>query len=251
MPNSFPNKTQIILIISLILLIGVSIGFNKFNISKDNSVLSRNGAADENGNFYKPPIDADDEADRFIQKASENYFFHEFAKGAENYRQAIAIFESRKDFHRAAKIYESLGDLYKFAHDVKEAESSYLKAADYHTQNKNPVGKGRSLKQVGDLYMEIEQIETAGEWYRKSGQVVKNASPNRELAKIYEAIGYYYWKINDYTQAEKNFSQALEAFAVIKDQMGYDHMASILAMVKKKRKSAALSRQGLETRKAL
>ncbi len=244
MSNPFLSKTQSILIVSLLLLVAVSIAFNKLNTSEEESLLSRNGEADEDSNFYKPSIDAKDEADRFIQQASENYFFHEYAKGVENYHQAIAIYESRKDLHKVAKTYESLGDLYKFAHNVKEAEASYLKAADYHTQNKNPTGKAGAMKRVGDLYMEIEQIETAGEWYRKSGQAVKNASQSRGTAKVYEAIGYYHWKTNHFLLAEENFSQALEAFAVIKDQIGYDHITHILAMVKKKRKSMSRSLQG-------
>jgi tetratricopeptide (TPR) repeat protein len=243
MSKSFPDKTKPILIVSLLLLTAVSIGFNKFNVPEEDSVLSPNGAADENGNFYKPPIDAEDEADRFIQQASENYFYHEFGKGAENYRRAIAIFEARDDFLRVAKTYESLGDLYKFAHNVEDAEASYLQAADFHTTNQNLVGKAMSLKKVGDLYMEIDQIETAGDWYQKSGQAVKNVSPSRDLAKIYEAIGYFHWKLNKFLPAEENFSLALKAFAAIKDPMGYDHMANILAMVKKKRKSAALAQQ--------
>jgi tetratricopeptide (TPR) repeat protein len=251
MAKFFPDKTKFVLILSLLLLVGISIWFNKFNISDEHPTLSLNGAADADSNFYKPPINAEDEADRFIQQASENYFFHEFGKGAENYRQAIAIYESRKDFQKAAKVYESLGDLYKFAHNVEKAKSSYLKAVDYHIQIQDRVGEGRSLQQVGDLFMEMEQIETAGEWYQKSGKAVKNAAPNRDLAKVYEAIGYYHWKINNLLLAEENFFQAQEAFAAIKDQMGYDHMTSILAMVKKKRKSKSLAPQGPVPQKVL
>lgn len=251
MAQFIPDKTKVILILSLLLLAGVSIWFNKFNVSEEHPTLTRNGAADENSGFYKPPIDAADEADRLIQQASENYFFHEFKKGAENYRQAIAIYESRKDLHKAANTYESLGDLYKFAHNVEMAEASYLEAADIHTQNKDPISKAWSLKQVGDLYMENKKIETAGEWYQKSGQSVKGVPPNRELAKVYEAIGYYHWKTENIPLAEEYFSQAQEAFAVVKDQMGYDHMVNILAMVKKKRKSLTPAPQDSVPHKAL
>lgn len=237
--------------VSLVLLAGVSIWFNKFNISNEPADFSRNGAADENSNFYKPPINAEDEADRFIQQASENYFFHEFGKGAENYRRAIAIFESRKDFQKAARTYESLGDLFKFAHDVEQAESSYLKAVSYHSQNQDSVGEGRSLMQVGDLYMDLEQFVEAKKWYQKSGRAVKNAAPHRDLAKVYESIGQFFWKTDDLTEAEKNFAQAQETFAALKDQMGYDHMTRILAILKKKRKSAPLSGQSSAPQKVL
>ena len=46
-------------------------------------------------NPYKEPKDP---AEAFIHRASDNYFYHEFDKGAENYRKAIAIYEERQDW---------------------------------------------------------------------------------------------------------------------------------------------------------
>jgi tetratricopeptide (TPR) repeat protein len=242
MPNFFQNKRKAVLLGSLVLLVGVSIGVNQsFNKGEGRSAFTPNGAADENSNFYKPPIDAIDDADRFIQQASENYFFHEFDKGAENYRQAISIFEARKDFHRVARTYESLGDLYQFAHNVSDAESSYLKAVSYHSRNKDAVGEGRSLKEIGDLYMDQKRFELAGEWYRKAGDAIKDAKPHREKATVYESIGRYHWDRNNLDQAMENFLVAQEIFVVIKDQMGYDHITKVLALLKRKNKSSSSS----------
>ena len=36
-----------------------------------------------------PPINAKDEAGRFIQQASENFFYHEFDQAIENYKKAL------------------------------------------------------------------------------------------------------------------------------------------------------------------
>jgi tetratricopeptide (TPR) repeat protein len=243
MPDFFQNKRKVVLISSLVLLVGVSIGVNKYFNKKDegNSVFTPNGAADENSNFYKPPIDAVDEAGRFIQQASENYFFREFDKGAENYHQAISIYEAQKDFHQVAKTYESLGDLYQFAHKVQDAESSYLQAVSYHSQNKDAIGEGRSLKEIGDLYMDLKRFELAGEWYRKAGVAIKDAKPHREKATVYESIGRYHWDQNNLDQAMENFLVAQEIFVVIKDQMGYDHITNVLALLKRKSKSSSSS----------
>lgn len=242
MRKFFQNKRKVILIGSLVLLVGVSIGINKSHDPEEgNSAFAPNGAADENSNFYKPPIDAKDEADRFIQKASENYFFHEFDKGEDNYRQAISIYEARKDFYRVAKTYESLGDLFQFAHKVQDAESSYLKAVSYHNQNQDAIGKGRCLKEIGGLYMDQKRFELAGEWYRKAGVAIKDAKPNREQATVYEAIGRYHWDRNDMDQAMENFLLTQKIFLAIKDQMGYDHITYILTLLKRKNKPSSSS----------
>ncbi len=239
MRNFFQNKRKAVLIGSLALLVGVSIGINQYNDPKEShSVFAPNGVADENSNFYKPPIDAKDEAERFIQQASENYFFHDFDKGAENYRQAISIYETRKDFHRVAKTYESLGELYQFAHKIQDAESSYLTAVSYHRKNLDAVGEGRCLQEIGGLYSDQKRFELAGEWYRKAGIIIKDAKPNRELATVYEAIGRYHWDRNNLDQAMKNFAVAQEIFIAIKDQRGYDHITKILVLLKRKSKSS-------------
>ena len=39
------------------------------------------------------PIDARDEAGRYLQQASEDFFYHEFDKAIENYGNAITAFE--------------------------------------------------------------------------------------------------------------------------------------------------------------
>ena len=227
---------RIILFLCLVMMIGVSIWINKSGLVENGkkSVASNHGQ--EPGTLYKPPMDGQDEASRLLQKASENYFFHEFAKGADNYRKAIAIFESQKNFLRVAKTYESLGDLYKFANEPEEAQNSYLEAVKYHTQNKDAVGEGRALKDIGDLYVALKQFSPAKEWYQKAQTAIKDAPPHRDQAKVYEAIGQFYWKTENVPLALENFTQAQETFAVLKDQMGYDHITNVIAVVKKKKK---------------
>ena len=107
-------RTKIALIVSLIITFGLSfrIGLDKFFIEETNQAIT-------------PPIDAKDEANRLIQTASQNFFYHEFDQAVENYNKAISLFEERKDFKRAARTYESIGDIYKFSRNSKEAKNAY------------------------------------------------------------------------------------------------------------------------------
>ena len=66
------------------------------------------------------PIDAKDQAGRYLQQASENFFYHEFDRAIENYGKAITTFEKEIQLKKAAKVYESIGDLYKFRTRIKE-----------------------------------------------------------------------------------------------------------------------------------
>ncbi len=236
---------RIVLIACLILMIGVSVWINKSGLmdSPETSAASQHGQ--EPGTLYKPPLDGEDEASALLQKASENYFYHEFSQGADNYRKAIAIFEARKNFQRVARTYESLGDLYKFANETEEAESSYLEAVKYHTQNKDAVGEGRALKDIGDLYMGLKQMSPAKEWYQKAQTAIEHAPVHKDRAKVYEAIGQFYWKTEDLPLALENFGHAQETFAALKDQMGYDHITNVIAVIKKKKAPATHSQRGI------
>ena len=110
------------------------------------------------------PIDAKDQAGRYLQQASENFFYHEFDLAIENYGKAITTFEKESQLKKAAKVYESIGDLYKFRKRIKEAEAHYILAMEYHHKIKNPLGEARAMSRAGDLFMERGQHVPAGDW---------------------------------------------------------------------------------------
>lgn len=145
---------------------GVSIWFSEFNIQVGDSTFSRNGAADENGNSTISII-AEDEANR--RQTPENYFFHDFVRDAENYRQAIAIYESRKGINKAVKNRESPGDLHQFAHNPGEKESGYPRRRTIACGVGILFGGGRFLKRVGGLYMDIDKWRRRANGTRSPG----------------------------------------------------------------------------------
>ncbi|GIS85347.1 MAG: hypothetical protein CM1200mP16_16470 [Nitrospina sp.] len=55
-----------------------------------------------------PPIDAKDEAGRYIQQASENFFYHEFDKAVNNYKKAIEAYEKEGDLKKQQRFLNPL-----------------------------------------------------------------------------------------------------------------------------------------------
>ncbi len=169
-----------------------------------------------------------DPAAAFIQKASENYFYHEFDQGAENYQRAIALYEERRDMARVAKTYESLGDLYVWGNDPVAAEKSYLQAVEIHADNQDVLGEANALKAIGDLKMKQGRLQKAEDWYNKSLAVLKEEKPNRVLGSVHEGMGHLHWKAEKIPEAIKSFTQAQAIFATLHYQMGYDHITNVL-----------------------
>ena len=175
------------------------------------------------------PIDAKDEASRYLQQASEDFFYHEFDKAIENYVKAITLFEKENKLKKAAKVYESIGDLYKFRRNIKQAEEQYILAIEYHHRIKNPLGEARAMNHVGDLLMEQDDKASAGAWYKKGVALVNEGAPSKNQALLFENLGRFYWKTEEnIPEAIVWYTRARDTFSSLQNQMGYDHMSAVL-----------------------
>jgi tetratricopeptide (TPR) repeat protein len=175
------------------------------------------------------PIDAKDKAGRYLQQASENFFYHEFDRAIDNYGKAISTFEKESQLEKAAKVYESIGDLYKFRTRIKEAEAYYILAMEYHHKIKNPLGEARAMSRAGDLFMEQGKHVAAGDWYKRGVALVKDLPPNKTQSVLFESMGRIYWKIEEnIPEAILWYTRARDSFSAVENQMGYDHMAAVL-----------------------
>ena len=228
MLQKLQSKGKIALIVSLIIVFGLlfRIGLDKFFYEEPNGAIT-------------PPIDAKDEADRFIQIASQNFFYHEFDKAVENYKKAIALFEERKNFKRAARTYESIGDIYKFAHKSKATKNAYLSAVEYHQKLQDKIGEGRAMKKIGEFYMERSDFDKAGEWFGKAVMQVRDAKPHIAKAKIYEIQGHYFLKTEQFSRALEAFLQAKATFDKAGYPLGYDNISPMIHRLKRQQKDNA------------
>ena len=179
-------------------------------------------------NTINPYPEPKDIAASYIQKASENYYYHEFSKGTENYHKAIAIYEERKDTHRVATTYSSLADLYALAKEPEEAEKYYLLSAQYHAQIPDLLGQADAIKELADLHMKLENFKEAEKRYSESLDLLKNGKANRVMGSIHEGMGHMYWKADRIPMAIDSFTHARDTFAALHYNLGVEHMTNIL-----------------------
>jgi tetratricopeptide (TPR) repeat protein len=219
----FPFKT--VAKYFLILFVTMGMGYSVWLLPHENKKTEKH----KDSGPITSPIDARDEASRYLQQASEGFFYHEFDKAIENYGRAITTYEKENKPKKAAKVYESLGDLHKFRRNLKQAEEQYLLAIKYHHRIKNPLGEARSMNHAGDLMMEQGDTKSAGIWYKKGVGLVKDETPSKHQALIFENLGRFYWKTEKNTpEAIVWYTRARDTFADLENQMGYDHMSAVL-----------------------
>ena len=169
-----------------------------------------------------------DPAAAYIQKASDNYFYRAFDQAAQNYQKAIALYEERGNRALVAKTYASLGDLHVWGHDLVAAEKSYLQAVKIHAGNQDVLGEANALKEIGDLNMKQDRLQTAEGWYQKSMAVLRQEKPNRVVGSVHEGMGHMYWQAEKIPQAIVAFKQARAIYATLHYNMGFDHMTNVL-----------------------
>lgn len=210
----------------LIVAVTLAMGFSVW--------LLPNGAKKkEESTSITTPIDAKDEAGRYLQQASEDFFYHEFDRAIENYGKAITAFEKENQLEKAANIYESIGDLYKFRSKIKEAEEQYILAMQYHHKINNPLGEARAMNRAGDLFMERGEHTPAKGWYKKGVALVQDMPPHQIQAVLFESIGRIYWKTEEnIPEAILWYTRARDSFSALKNQMGYDHMTAVLNKIR-------------------
>jgi tetratricopeptide (TPR) repeat protein len=226
----FWNKKGLMLLTGFALLVAMP-----FLIIKEEppTLLNEKPAPWLTDNTINPYPEPKDIAGSYIQKASEHYFYREISQAADNYHKAIAIYEERKDIHRVATTYNSLGDLYVWDKKPEEAEKNYLLAARYHGQIADPLGQAGSIKELADLHMKLEHFEEAEKRYSESLDLLKDSKPNRVLGSIYEGMGHMYWKANRIPMAIDSFTHARDTFAALHYNLGVEQMTGVLKRLNK------------------
>ena len=214
MNSFFRPILKYFLIFSLVIAMGMSVWLLPRPVKKEEAIT--------------PPINATDEAGRFIQQASENFFYHEFDQAIENYKKAIVIYEREGKLKTAAKVFESIGDLFKFRRNLKEAETHYKLAMKNHRKNQDLIGEARAMNLAGDLYMERGEFSPAGVWYKKGLALIKNDPPHITKALLLENLGHYFWKTEEISEAIARFTESRATFAALENQMGYEHINAVL-----------------------
>jgi len=216
------NKKKVMLLTGFALLVAMPlliISEKRLPMLTDNTI-----------NPYPEPKDI---AASYIQKASENYFYHEFSQAADNYHKAIAIYEERKDMHHVATTYNSLADLYVWAREPEEAEKHYLLAAQHHARIPDLLGQANSIKELADLHMKLENYQEAEKRYSESLDLLKNGKANRVMGSIHEGMGHMYWKADRIPMAIDSFTLARDTFAALRYNLGVEHMTHVLNRLNK------------------
>ncbi|MGB3469038.1 MAG: tetratricopeptide repeat protein [Cyclobacteriaceae bacterium] len=169
----------------------------------------------------------------FNQLAKIGDMYANYDPAIENYKQAIQFASDEEK----AIVYRNLGSAYKKNNQPEEATEAYLKAKEIALAKQNVVQQAKTHHQLGLLFTELEDYNTARSYYETivNYEGEQSSQYKRYKGKAYHNIGSSYLYQKDYTSAIPYFEKAL-TLKVGKDKfISHMDLASCLAALGEKK----------------
>lgn len=109
-----------------------------------------------------------------------------------------------------ARVYNTLGSVYKYQKHYKKALAYYMKSLDIYKKNGNTRSIAFSYNYIGIIYNNLEEYDVALDYYMKSVEIKKNYAASRtSLSTQYNNIAMVYAKINQFDKAHAYIQKSL------------------------------------------
>ncbi|MDE5416738.1 tetratricopeptide repeat protein [Labilibaculum sp. DW002] len=131
-----------------------------------------------------------------------------------------------------ARVYNTLGSVYKYQKHYKKALAYYIKSLDIYKKNDNTRSIASSYNYIGIIYNNLEEYDIALDYYMKSVEIKKNYAASRtSLSTQYNNIAMVYAKINQFDKAHAYIQKSLSLLDENKDSKEFCSKYNTLAFI--------------------
>jgi len=170
-------------------------------------------------------------------------------RAAENYHEALKIFERAGSRH-AASVSNNLGNIAMEGEDLEQALVYYRKALTQHQKTNDPHGASKALSNMALVFSKQKKYDKALETNHKAVALKKKMGYEADLSSTYQNIANIYSKLEVYDSTRHYLKAGLEVAQKAKNKQ--DESSAILnwAMLEGKqgnyRQATLLAERGLE-----
>ena len=135
-----------------------------------------------------------------------------YSLAVENALESLKLLEENKGSgNDIAGVYNTLGSVYKYQKDYKEALAYYMKSLEIHKKNGNARSIATSYNLIGIIYNNLEEYDIALDYYKKSVDIkVNHSSSNASLSTQYNNIAMVYAKISQFDTAHYYIQKSIK-----------------------------------------
>jgi len=131
------------------------------------------------------------------------------------YAKSQRLFEKLKLKNELSDYYFNLGEIYLFEKQYQKALDCYTKGLKIDQGQGNRPGVAGDYNMIGELYIEMDNLEEAENFFHQSILVCKEIKSPIELASAYYNLGLLYKKKGKINKAREYLRQAQEIYRLI------------------------------------
>jgi signal transduction histidine kinase len=120
----------------------------------------------------------------------------------------------------AATSYNNIGWLYRDIGNYQTAFDFFHKALDYYDRKGDDYRIGMTLHNIGSIYMEWNDYKTSLLYFRKALPLLSTEGENKRLADLYSDMGEAHFNIDAYSRADSLFHLAEKIYTSLDYKAG-------------------------------
>lgn len=151
-------------------------------------------------------------ADSLMLRGNQKYSQSKYHESAELYRQAMVLYGQNGDSLNWAKAKEEHALSFVAMGAVQEGVEILHELETEHIQAQTKKDKAAIKKAIGYAYRQLEQYDTAKNYYLEGLELLEGSHDSLAIASLYNNISYTFSKTGDYEQALKYQHQARRLF---------------------------------------
>ncbi|MBC8436380.1 MAG: CHAT domain-containing protein [Candidatus Omnitrophica bacterium] len=146
----------------------------------------------------------------------------DLATAKEFYQKSYLLFEKLKLKHELSDYYFNIGEIHLFEKEYQKALDSYMKGLEIDLAQGNRQSIASDYSMIAELYMAMDDLGEAEEYFRSSIALAKEINARPELAEAYYRLGVLYKKKpGKRHRARECLRQAQEIYRSINAEAGF------------------------------
>lgn len=176
--------------------------------------------AEEAIKYFEELKDEQGIADAKYSIASNYYKSDNYHLGLVKLIDCLAIYKKYFDYHNQARTLKSLGTIYEYFGDQKNAVKSYQESIEAAKQVDDKNLESNAYNPLSGIYLNIGRIAKAEELINKSIEMKISTNDTRGLAFAYYGRGKVYFHKKLYKEAEADFVESIQIHLEMNERLG-------------------------------
>ncbi len=155
-------------------------------------------------------------------KVSDYYFYDksDYKKSLEIYKKRLELYKYLNNKKELSKVYNEIGNIYKFKSDYEKALNYYQKALDLKKATGNRVGEAYTHIGIANVFINWGKYKDGLKHYEICNKICEQEHDTIGIAAAVTGLGNIYYQTNNIAKALKYHKKAYKLYYAINNKEG-------------------------------